>query len=208
MSAEARRGPTGDPGAEPGAGGAPAPPAHVRTIRVEATDDGGTLLVSGTLVDERPRGGEKWFGVEGPRVIHEMTLALRVRHPDWVVTEVIGGMEAHPYRICPDALPPLQSLVGTSVAQGFTRAVNERLGRQHGCAHLTALIHAMAPVVKQAAGVVFPSPEDDVAAGARPWFVDTCQAWREDGPLHRLVRAGDQDGLRDISAYRGDPPAS
>jgi len=87
-----------------------------------------TLLVSGTLVDERPRGGDEWFGVAGPRVIHQMQLGLRVRHPDLVITDVQGGMEAHPYRVCPDALPALQQLVGVSVARGFTRAVNERLG--------------------------------------------------------------------------------
>ena len=181
----------------------PRPPVHVRTIRVDAIEDGeDALVVTGTLVDERPRGGEKWFGIEGPRVIHRMELSLRVRHPDGVITAVRGGMEAHPYRICPDAVPPLQSLVGVSVTLGFTRAVNERLGRQRGCAHLTALIHAMAPVVKQAAGVAFPPAEGDGAF----WFINTCQAWREDGPLHRLVRAGDEDGLRDLSAYGPPEP--
>ena len=183
----------------------PRPPVHVRAIRVDAIEDGDdALVVTGTLVDERPRGGEKWFGVEGPRVIHRMELSLRVRHPDGVITAVRGSMEAHPYRICPDAVPPLQSLVGVSVTQGFTRAVNERLGRQRGCAHLTALIHAMAPVVKQAAGVAFPPAEGD--GDTTLWFVNTCQAWREDGPLHRLVRANDEDGLRDISAYRSPEP--
>lgn len=181
-------------------------PVHVRTIRVEADSDGpDALLVTGTLVDERPRGGDSWFGVEGPRVIHRMELALRVRHPDLVITEVRGGMDAHPYRICPDALPPLQRLVGVSVAQGFTRAVNERLGRQRGCAHLTALIHAMAPVVKQAAGVAFAPAETAAAADQELWVIDTCQAWREDGPLHRLVRAGDEPGLRALSAYEPPP---
>lgn len=179
-------------------------PAHIRSIRVEANDEGGSLIVTGTLVDERPRGGEKWFGVDGPRVIHQMALTLVVRPSDFVITEVRGGMEAHPYRICPDAVPSLQTLVGASVAQGFTRAVNERLGRQRGCAHMTALIHAMAPVVKQAMGAVFAAAEEDFADGARPWMIDTCQAWREDGPLHRLVRARDERGLRDISAYRDD----
>jgi hypothetical protein len=185
----------------------PAAPIHVRSIRVEAVEDGERhLLLTGTLVDERPRGGEKWFGVEGPRVIHQMELTLRVRHPDLVITDVRGGMEAHPYRICPDALPSLQQLVGVSVAHGFTRAVNERLGRQRGCAHLTALIHAMAPVVRQAAGVAFAAPDEPTVPDERSlWVIDTCQAWREDGVLHRLVRAGDEDGLRDISAYR---PAS
>jgi hypothetical protein len=179
-------------------------PVHVRSIRVEAAEDGERqIVVTGTLVDERPRGGEKWFGVEGPRVIHQMQISLRVRHPDLVITEVEGGMEAHPYRICPDAVPSLQQLVGVSVRQGFTRAVNERLGRQRGCAHLTALIHAMAPVVVQAAGVAFAGPDEPVVPDERElWVIDTCQAWREDGVLHRLVRAGDAEGLQNISAYR------
>ena len=179
-------------------------PVHIRSIRVEAAEDGDRgLVVTGTLTDERPRGGEKWFGVEGPRVIHQMQLSLRVRHPDLVITGVEGGMEAHPYRICPDAVPSLQQLVGVSVRQGFTRAVNERLGRQRGCAHLTALIHAMAPVVKQAAGVAFASPDEPIVPDERElWVIDTCQAWREDGLLHRLVRAGDAEGLQNISAYR------
>ena len=179
-------------------------PVHVRSIRVEAAEDGlRQLVVTGTLVDERPRGGEKWFGVEGPRVIHQMQLSLHVRHPDLVITRVEGGMEAHPYRICPDAVPSLQQLVGVSVRQGFTRAVNERLGRQRGCAHLTALIHAMAPVVKQAAGVAFASPDEPIVPDERElWVIDTCQAWREDGELHRLVRSGDAEGLQNISAYR------
>jgi len=179
------------------------PPAHVRTIRVEAVEDGGdALLVSGTLIDERPRGGEQWFGVEGPRVIHQMEIALRVRHADLVIVEVRGGMEAHPYRICPEAVAPLQTLVGLSVARGFTRAVNERLGRQRGCAHLTALIHAIAPVVKQAAGVTFQAPDARDDTEEALWFIDTCHSWRADGPLHQLVRARDRQGLRDISAYR------
>jgi hypothetical protein len=33
--------------------------------------------------------------------------------------------------------------------------------------------------------------------------VNTCQAWRENGPLHRLIQAGDEAGLRGLSAYPG-----
>jgi len=185
-------------------------PLHVRTIRVEAVEDGPSdLVITGTLVDERPRGGEKWFGVEGPRIIHQMQLGLRIRLGDLVITDVIGAMEAHPYRICPEAVPSLRQLVGVSVARGFTRAVNERLGRQRGCAHLTALVHAMAPVVKQAAGVVAQPVEISPRSPDDLWVIDTCHAWRESGPLHRLLRAGDEKGLQEISAYRrdGDAPA-
>ena len=84
--------------------------------------------------------------------------------------------------------------------RGFLRAVNERFGRQLGCAHMTALVHAIAPVVKQGADAVFyddvamPSPDQEL------WVVNTCQAWREDGPLHERVRAGDIAGFRTFSA--------
>ena len=181
-------------------------PVHVRTIRVEVAEVGDHELdVTATLVDERPPGNPKWFGATPPRVIHDMRLTLRIRHPDLVITAVRSEMASHPYTICPDALPPLEQLVGLSIARGFTREVNERFGRQRGCAHFTALIHALAPAVRQGAGVAFadrprPSPSDQ-------WFVNTCQAWREDGPLHRLIQVGDEAGLRALSAFPPDPEA-
>ena len=142
-----------------------APPVHVRTIRVEIARAGEQELeITATLVDERPH-DSLWFGAAPPRVIHDMRLGLRVRHPDLVITEARSEMASHPYTICPDALPPLQQLVGLSISRGFTREVNERFGRQRGCAHFTALIHAMAPAVRQGAGVAFEDQERP-AAGA------------------------------------------
>jgi hypothetical protein len=176
-------------------------PVHVRTIRVEAFRSGESELeMAATLVDERPPGAVRWFGSEPPPVVHDMRLVVRVRYPDLVVTAVGGDMASHPYHICREALPPLQRLVGMSVARGFTRAINERFGREHGCAHLTALIHALAPVVRQAAGAAFRHGSER-ADGAAPWWVNTCQAWREDGPLHRLLDARDEAGFRAMSAY-------
>ena len=187
--------------------GAPEP-VHTRTIRCEARRVGADELeVTGHLVDERPRGGPKWFDEVGGGVIHDMTLTVRVRHPDLVVTAVEGSMAAHPYTLCPDAVPPLQQLVGLSVRHGFTRAVNERFGRRLGCAHLTALVQAMAPVVRQGAGAAFRDETEPPRAGRDTWFVDTCQAWRADGPLAARLRAGDVEGLRALGARRPRSPA-
>ncbi len=176
-------------------------PVHVRTIRVEAAEAGpGELEVTGTLLDERPRGQVRWEGDDGARVIHDMTVTLRVRYPDFVITEARAGMAAYPYTICPEALPSLERLVGLSVARGFNRAVQERLGRERGCAHLTALILAMAPVVKQGAGAAFRGERDAPRDADDLWFIDTCQAWRKDGPLHSLLKSGDMEGLKAMSA--------
>lgn len=196
------------------AGGPPAtPPArtpvHVRTIRLEAVRVGpDELEVTGHLVDERP-GGTRWFGIERGPVVHDMSVTLAVRYPDLVIIRATAEMRTYPYTVCPDAVPGLQQLVGLSVVQGFSRAVHERLGRDRGCAHLTALIQAMGPVVRQGAGAAFrddrevPRPEDR-------WFVNTCQAWREGGELHRRLAAGDLAGLRALSTGVGPeaPPRS
>ena len=178
--------------------------AHVRTIRAECrvvADD--ELEVTGHLIDERPHPSTArgtWVDEGMGRIVHDMTLTIRVRHPDLVITAAEGRMDHRPYTLCTDALPPLQQLVGLSVMKGFVRAVNERFGRQLGCAHLTALIHAIAPVVKQGAGAAFHEDDDMPRPDQDLWFVNTCQAWREEGPLHQRVRAGDVEGLRAFSA--------
>ena len=179
--------------------------AHIRTIRAECRRVGeDEIEVTGRLLDERPhdkpfsKGG--WADEDQGRIVHDMTLTIRVRHPDLVITAVDGRMDHRPYTLCTDAVPPLQHLVGLSVMKGFLRAVNERFGRQLGCAHMTALIHAMAPVVKQGAGATFLEDDAMPRPGTDLWFVNTCQAWREDGPLHERVRAGDRHGLRAFSA--------
>jgi hypothetical protein len=177
-------------------------PVHVRTLTMAARRAGDALLeVSGRLVDERPQGaGVGWFGAINGTVIHDMRVTLGVRHPDLVITAVTGEMASHPYSLCPDAVEPLQQLVGLSIARGFTRAVNERFGRQYGCAHLTALIHAMAPVVRQAIGPAFRELDELPRKGGQTWFVNSCQAWKEGGLLHQRFAAGDLEGLKALSA--------
>jgi len=179
---------------------APAP-VHVRTIRVEAARVGDAEMeVTGRLIDERPRTQAGWFGIDQGPVIHDMTVRLRVRYPELVVTRVEAEMASRPYTVCVDAVEPLQQMVGMSVARGFTRAVNERFGRERGCAHLTALVHAMAPVVRQGAGAAFRDEAELPRSADERWFVNTCQAWREGGLLHQRLVANDLEGLKALSA--------
>ena len=177
-------------------------PVHVRTLTMEARRAGEALLeVTGRLVDQRPQGpGVGWFGAVDGAIIHDMRVTLYVRHPDLVITAVTADMASHPYSLCPDAVEPLQRLVGLSIARGFTRAVNERFGRQLGCAHLTALIQAMAPVVRQSVGPAFREYEEIPKGAGETWFVNTCQAWKEGGLLHQRLAAGDLEGLKALSA--------
>ncbi len=62
-------------------------PVQVRTIRAEAwrvSDD--EIDVTGRLVDDRPAGGPHWWGEDQGATIHDMTLTIRVRYPDLVIT--------------------------------------------------------------------------------------------------------------------------
>jgi hypothetical protein len=178
-------------------------PVHTRTITIDvfkASDD--ELEVTARLVDSRPDAQPSWFDVPQGSTIHDMSVTLHVHYPDLTITAASSSMTEHPYTICPDAIPTVGRLVGLSVAQGFTRAVNERLGRQQGCSHMTALVHAMGPAIKQGAGAAFfdengfPPPDADL------WFIDTCQAWRDGGPLVKGLRAGDTEALKALRARR------
>ncbi|MFQ5829901.1 MAG: DUF2889 domain-containing protein [Candidatus Methylomirabilia bacterium] len=184
-------------------------PVHVRTIRVEVrkvSDD--EVEVQGAVLDERPQGA-RWFGEERGTEIHNMTVTFRVRYPDFTITQASGSMTTHPYTICPEAVLPLRQLVGLSVSRGFSRAVQERLGREKGCAHLTALILSMAPVAKQGVGAAFRADSRVPTDEADLWFVNSCQAWRQNGPLHTVLKRRDREGFRALSARtpKATPPA-
>src|SRR5262249_9841384 len=138
-------------------------------------------------------------GLAGAGAHPHLPSPARARHPGLVLTAAIPAMTAQPYTICRDALPPLEQLVGVSVARGFTRAVNDRFGRQRGCAHLTALVHAMGPAIRQGAGAAFRDEDRLRRADRDLWFIDTCQAWRADGPLADRMRAGDLAAIRALS---------
>jgi hypothetical protein len=174
----------------PAAAATPHPlPVHVREIRIDAVvtrasgETPASLRVHGMLEDRRPRNMPDWIQHDGD-VIHHMEVTLTVSWPELVITAIEGTMRTVPHpEVCPDAVPPLQSLVGVAVGRGFTRAVNERIGRERGCTHVAALIQAMGPVVRQGAGAAFGFVKP--GSGAMPWFINSCQAWREGGPLHR-----------------------
>ena len=74
---------------------------HTRTIRMEAARvSDREMEVTGHLLDERHE-PEDWFGVPSGLVIHDMSVTLRVRAPDLVVTAASAAMDARPY---PDRL--------------------------------------------------------------------------------------------------------
>jgi hypothetical protein len=162
------------------------------------------LVARGRVRDEKPPG----LYVEhdpDPLTMHDMTIELRVGYPSLEITDTSVRFTTFPQLTCAGISDHYRSLVGVSIARGFTHKVRELFGGPRGCAHVTALLQAMAPAVVQSTwsmrvlnrrdGVDGEStPIADPRAAARAAVLpnlDTCHVWAADGELVARVERGE-----------------
>ena len=92
----------------------------------------------------------------------------------------------------PGAIDCLAAIKGLTITKGFTSKVKKMAGGNKGCTHLVELILAMAPAVFQGFGAhqsQKPSNFDsDHAQMIFQFLVNTCRAWREDGPFVETLK--------------------
>jgi hypothetical protein len=175
----------------PAAGTEPA--LHRRTIDMQVFERDGHLVVVGTLHDQRP-----WAsGTVGPVTVHRMELGIVVRRSDLVIVDAAATMHAFPHAECPTIEGSFSDLVGLSISQGYTKAVQKRFGRERGCSHIEFLARALGPVVIQAlsASAARRIAEGGdaygaLAEGGLQWLTNTCHLWAEDGIGPQKVAAG------------------
>jgi hypothetical protein len=180
----------------------PGDPVHRRTIDLDVFERDDNFDVVARLRDERP-----WAdGTDKVQHLHDMTLRVSVRRSDLTIVAAEAEMRRFPHAECPGIEAKFAELVGLSVARGYTRAVQERFGRDLGCTHLEFLARAIGPVVVQAipsAATRASSEEaarEELAKVGTAWLADTCHVWRTDGPGQRKIEAGWLPG-------RGEYPA-
>lgn len=120
------------------------------------------------------------FTVSGERVwragepIHGMAIRLTV-DSQAVVRAIEVAMDDVPHGACPAAAPPMQRMVGSSLARGWRRSIDQHLGGIEGCAHLRELLFNMATAAFQTmVDAVLP-------ADAPPPFLGKCKTWDFDG---------------------------
>jgi hypothetical protein len=191
---------------------APREHLHTRTVTCQGfLRQDGLWDIEGHIVDVKtyPFDNE-WRGrVETGTPVHEMW--IRVSIDDRMeIKEVAAATDHSPFQICPDILPNFQRLVGLKIGHGFTRDVRARLGGREGCTHIVEMLQQVATVAfqttvserartlrkeqKAKAPPVTAPPEatsDPSQTGEkspdkskrRPIVVDTCHAWKSDGPL-------------------------
>ncbi len=167
-----------------------------RTITVRAFWADEVVEVVGRLTDTRlfTMPG----GPTGP--IHDMELRLAIGRDDYVIRDVFAKMYATPHLDCSDIEPAFDQLEGVSVSRGYSRAVQERLGRERGCSHLEFLARAMGTValqgVSNANRLERQSQPEESPGGfvPGPWMQNTCHLWAEGGIIEQKLELGWKPG--------------
>ena len=167
---------------------------HSRRIAIESWAASDGIVVEGRLHDERLAETYAMSGARRPPgTIHDMILRLHVTGPPLVVADAEAELPGVPYEDCRETVESARAVVGMPIRSGFTEAAKRRLGGPRGCAHLTALLLAMAPAAVQGfwtLRAVRPLRVDAAAAAAlEHYLIDTCRVWRRDGPRARSLLA-------------------
>ena len=159
------------------------------------------MLVQGALRDQKAP-GLLIPDDPDPITIHHMVVSLVVLRAGLVIDDVIVDFEAHPHGSCPTIVEHYDSLVGLSIARGFTHRVRELFGGPRGCSHTTALLQAMAPVAFQTvmgmeihdaydAGELHPRLITDRKDDSWRRLVGTCHVWADGGDIVTAAEAGE-----------------
>jgi hypothetical protein len=179
------------------------PLLHDRTYRVRAYREGPDRMRLRGMVRDRKPAGLYVPDDDRPLVVHHMVVDLVVAFPDLRIVEASAVLETHPHEECPRIEQHYGSLVGLSIARGFTHKVRELFGGPRGCTHTTALLQAMAPVAVQATWSMrsvsggdepVPTPRrlsPEERRAALRFNIDTCHVWAADGDFLAAVDRGE-----------------
>jgi hypothetical protein len=163
------------------------PKIHSRRIDIATYEgDSESIIIEGVLHDERLATSYRPTGESlPPGTVHHMIIRMEVRGSKLVIEDIDVEMPTVPNRECLETLDSLIPLKGLPIVSGFTNRVKDLVGGNKGCAHLVALITAMASAAVQGAWVAMTSKPRDPATylpGAVDRIKDTCRVWRSDGP--------------------------
>lgn len=157
---------------------------HARRLAIGVYERADGLFdIEGQIVDVRP---EPYDLLDRPRAggepMHDLWLRLTVDDA-WTVRHAEAAMPAGAYRHCHLVTPNFANLEGLTIGRGWNKGVRERVGGTAGCTHLVSLLAQMASAAYQALWDIKLArmQESDEDPGVQT--IDTCYAYRSDGPL-------------------------
>jgi hypothetical protein len=168
---------------------------HERKIEIRTYPAGPQqIIVEGWLKDDRRVGGFHWDGrPRPPGVVHRLGIRLLVGGWPLTIQEAEAEMVEIPHELCRTLEESLKKTIGLTIASGFTDQVRRLLGGLEGCSHLTHLLLAMAPAIlhgywTQHSRKPRPVPKSMDEVQGLSILVNSCQLWKENGPLIQLVQ--------------------
>ncbi len=167
---------------------------HSRRIQISTFEfDGDRIMIEGSLKDDRFQDTHAVTGETFPRgVIHHMGIRLLVNCSTLVIEDIEVQLISVPREACRETIDCLDCIKGLAITRGFTAKVKKLAGGNKGCTHLLELLLAMAPAAVQG----YAAHRSQKQAGFDPdqarfimkYLVNTCRAWREDGPFVATVK--------------------
>jgi hypothetical protein len=162
---------------------------HLRDIDLRGYKrQDGLWDIEGWLTDRKAYSFDSHFRgmVSAGDAVHDMGLRLTL-DDHLTIVDVVAVMSRHPYQVCPGIAANFRKLIGLKIGGGFNREARALMGGVEGCTHLVELLGPMATTAMQ---TIFPmrkawKPETTApgAATRKPPLVDSCHAFRADGPV-------------------------
>jgi len=162
---------------------------HNRNLNISSyIVDDKHILIAGELKERNlitvyKRSGEP---IE-PNVFHHMQIQLLVKISELKIVDIHMKIPGAPHdNICREMENSLDKIKGLNIAPGFTSKVKKIAGGIKGCVHLTTLLLSMAPAALQGYWIFGAREEhrsENSILDIEKYLVDTCWAWRKDGPL-------------------------
>ena len=161
---------------------------HTRNISIQASSLGDHyVLVEGSLMDHQNRPTPD-LASEETRLIHHITIRLKVKGPRMTIEQAEATMPHHPRKDCPEVLPWVRNLEGLEIAPGYSKKVKQAIGGVKGCAHLTSLVISMGESAVQGYWAAYERGRTHLREKTINKFINTCHLWKEDGPIVKGLR--------------------
>jgi len=118
--------------------------------------------------------------------LHGMALRLTC-NDDAEIVAVDACMDHTPYAECKEVNHMAQQLIGLSIQKGFMQEARRRIGGCKGCTHIIELLMEVSGTAVQtlydARKSKREAQEKVTGKRSRPSLIDTCHAFRSDGPV-------------------------